>query len=294
LPQDGSGTTRQITHKADTYKYPLFWSPDSKKLLWADKKLRLQYVDIESKDVTLVAQATAWEFSDYTWSPDSQWIAYAKVEEERLTIINLYSLEKKETVEVTDGWYSSTDPTFSSDGKFLYFVSRRSFTPTYGQVEWNYIYQDLGKIYLVTLDRETKSPFEPKSDEVKIKEPDKKDSAEAEKKKEEGAKAAVKVKVDATGLKDRIAEVPITAANYTNLTAVAEKLYYIRSRSKDERPKLLMYEFDKQKETELGDFDGFEISADAKKILVGQQGLTPSLTFPLPGSRSKIVLISPT
>ena len=71
LPQDGSGPAQQITGKADTYKYPLFWSPDGKKLLWADKKLRLQYVDIESKDVTLVAQATAWEFSDYTWSPDS-------------------------------------------------------------------------------------------------------------------------------------------------------------------------------------------------------------------------------
>ena len=208
------------------------------------------------------------------------------MEEEKLTTINLYSLEKKETVEVTDGWYSSTDPTFSSDGKFLYFVSRRSFTPTYGQVEWNYIYQDLGKIYVVTLERETSSPFEPKSDEVKIKDPDKKDSAETEKKKEDGAKAAVKVKVDAAGLKDRIAEVPIAAANYGNLTAVAEKLYYIRSRSKDERPKLLVYEFDKQKETELGDFDGFEVSADAKKILVAQQGSYAILD--LPSSRIEI------
>ena len=58
-------------------------------------------------------------------------------------------------------------PEFSSDGKYLFFVSERSFNPTYGQTEWNHTYSDMERIYLVTLAAATKSPMAPKSDEVK-------------------------------------------------------------------------------------------------------------------------------
>ena len=84
MPQDGSGPATQLTRGGDTYKYHLLWSPDSKRILWSDRKQRLQYVDVKSKAVTLVVQATAWEINDFSWSPDSQWIAYAKPEERQM------------------------------------------------------------------------------------------------------------------------------------------------------------------------------------------------------------------
>jgi len=130
---------------------------------------RLQFVDVDTKKVTLVVQATAWEITSYNWSPDSKWIAFAKPEEEVMTTVNLYSLETGKATAVTDGWFSSYSPSFSSDGKFLYFVSNRSFSPTYSQTEWNHAYLDMAKIYLVTLAKDTKSPFAPKSDEVSLK-----------------------------------------------------------------------------------------------------------------------------
>ncbi len=61
VPQDGNGEAKQLTKGGDTYKYSLAWSPDSQKILWADKKLRLQYVDVKSKKVTPVAQSKVWE-----------------------------------------------------------------------------------------------------------------------------------------------------------------------------------------------------------------------------------------
>ena len=121
------------------------------KILWSDKKLRLQYVDVASGDMTPVAQAKAWEITDFAWSPDSQWIAYSQQEEQKMQTIYLYSCEKKETIAVTDGWFDSGEPAFSADGKYLFFVSDRTFNPTYGQTEFNYSYQDMSKIYLVTL-----------------------------------------------------------------------------------------------------------------------------------------------
>jgi tricorn protease len=269
MPQGGSGPATQLTTNADTYKYQVRWSPDSKKILWADKKLRLLYVEVESKKVTTVAVATAWEFKDYAWSPDSKWIAFSQPEERQMPIVRLYSVEGKTTIDVTGGWFESYAPSFSSDGKYLFFVSDRTFSPAYGQTEWNHVYTDMASIYLVTLARDTKSPFEPKSDEVKIQEV--KDHGKKEEAKKE-VSASVVVKVDAEGIQQRIAAVPITAAGYDNLQSVGDKLYYSRKGTKDEKRKLLLYELDKQKETELGEVNGYEISADGKKMLVGQTG----------------------
>jgi len=168
MPQDGSGRATQLTRDGDTYRYHLAWSPDSKRILWGDKKQRLQFVEVQSKAVKLVAQATAWEIIDYHWSPDSQWIAYTKPEEQQMPRIHLYSLAAGKSWPATDGWFAAGSPTFSADGKYLFFVSDRTFQPSYGRVEENYTYFDMERIYFVTLAKDTKSPLAPRSDEVQV------------------------------------------------------------------------------------------------------------------------------
>jgi tricorn protease len=276
MPQDGSGSPIQLTKNSDTYKYQIVWSPDSKKLMWGDRKQRLHYVDIDSRQVAVIAQATAFEISQYNWSPDSKWITYARPEEAQMVTVYIYSLDTKQTTAVTDGWFSSYSPTFSSDGKYLFFVSNRSFSPIYSQTEWNHAYLDLAKVYLVTLANDIKSPFAPKSDEVKTGEK----KGDSDKKDEKTADAKVTLRVDADGIQNRIATIPVTASSYRNLGSVGEKLYYIRNGSKDEKAKLFLYDLDKQKETELGEFNGYEISADGKKMLVGQEGSYAIIDLP--------------
>jgi tricorn protease len=284
-PQDGSGKARQLTTDADTYKYSPLWSPDSKHIAWSDKKNRLQFVHTESKEVTLVARSDAWEINDFAWAPDSHWIAYTKPEPRKFANIHLYHLDDRKTVQVTDGWFEANGPEFSSDGKYLFFVSERSFKPTYSATEWNHIYSDMERIYLVTLARDTPSPFAPKSDEVKIKEepkpknapPDfqaaekeeekKKDAATDEKKetpKKPGEKKdeKVTVKVDAEGIGQRIAVLPPDASGYGALTSVGQKLYYLK------KGKLNFFDFEKEKETEVGEVAGYRVSSDQKKMLV--------------------------
>jgi tricorn protease len=305
-PQDGGGTPTQLTQGADTYKYRLAWSPDSKRILWGDKKNRLQLVDVDTKEVTLVDQAVAWEITDYTWAPDSRWLAYTRPEPRRFPDIYLYGLDAKQKVRATDGWFRVGEPEFSSDGKYLFFVSDRSFQPSYGGTEFNHIYQDTENLYFVTLAKETKSPFAPKSDEVKIKKEDEqketkkeekqtpdgtetksstKDASgagdkadavkkETDKKEEKKEEKKVTVKVDAEGLAQRIVGLPLPASNYGQLTSVGDKLYYVR------KGKLFLYELEKQKETELGDFGGYQISADQKKMLVSGGGARGIIDLP--------------
>jgi tricorn protease len=277
---DGSGTPRQVTQNGDTYKYALYWSPDGKKLLWADKKLRLQYVDVSTGRIKQVDQAAAWEIREYVWAPDSKWIAYARPDVDMLEKVCLYSLDRDKSYDVTDGWYDSDSPAFSSDGKYLFFVSRRDFEPIFSRTEWNHAYLDMSRIYLVTLSRDTPSPLRPKSDKVgggdaksAAAEKDGKDGKDAKKEK-------VTLEVDVDGLQERLLQLPVPVASYRNLTSVGDVLYYQRGSAKDKAKTLNMFDLAQKKETALGAVSGYEISWDHKKMLVSKDGKYAIIDLP--------------
>jgi tricorn protease len=279
-PQDGSGPAVQLTKGGDNYKYQPKWSPDSRKILWSDRQQRLRYVDLDTKATLTVAESPVGELNDFAWSPDSRWIAYAKPEDEGQGRMFLYSLESAKSTPVTDGWFAVGNPEFSSDGKLLFFVSARSFNPTYGQTEFQHIYSDMSRIYFLTLAKDAKSPLAPRSDEVAVKaepRPLVSDAKAGETKpggaptiepKKEGPPA---VTVDLDGLMARIAVLPTPPANYRGLRSVGNRLYYGRASAR-EAAALYVFDLEKQSETQLLAGGGFEISADGKKMIAGAGG----------------------
>ena len=275
--QDGTGEPQQLTKNADTYKYQIYWSPDSKKIMWSDKLQRLLYVDVATKDVVEVVKAARFEIPQYVWSPDSRWIAYTKPEVDVLSKVYLYSLDTKKTTEVTDGWYQSGSPAFSSDGKYLFFVSDRDFNPVYSQTEWNHAYLAMSRVYFVTLAKDTKSPFEPKSDEVAVKKEEPKPASPAAKpetkpeaKKETPTPEPVTVKVDTDGIKGRIVALPIETSNYGGITAIGNSIYYFKLKEMENQPSLMLYDLGELKEKDLGKLGGYEVSADLKKMIIAK------------------------
>jgi tricorn protease len=287
MPQDGQGEAQQFTKNADTYKYQLFWSPDGKKIMWDDKFLRLNYVDIATKEVVTIAKAEIGEIMTFVWSPDSRWISYAKPEAAGMPKVYLYSLETKKTLAVTDGWYSSHDPCFSADGKYLFFVSDRDFNPVFSRTEYNHVYGAMSRIYFVTLAADTKSPFEPKSDEVELKmEPEKaEETAKKAPGKPEAAKPAeakkeVILKVDPEGIASRLIGLPIDVAYYGQIVSVGDSIYYQKRGDRDRQSSLKTYDLAEKKETDLGTIDGYEISADQKKMLVAKDDAYAIIDLP--------------
>jgi tricorn protease len=264
--QDGKGEPTQLTNSADTYFYAAIWSPDSKKLMWSDRKQRLRFIDVASKAVTQVAESKEAEIRGYDWSPDSQWIAYALQEENGGDKIYLFAMADKKSTPVTDDWYSADNATFSDDGKYLMLTSSRDFKPIFDQTDFNNVYRDLERVYLVTLSKDTENPLGPRSDEVgkkkdkdkdkaddKDKDKDKgkdadKDKAKTDKKpgddakkddkdkdKEPAAKKPVTVKVDLDGIHDRLIALEIPSANYSNLRLVSDRIFYMRRTVADDR-----------------------------------------------------------
>ena len=274
MNQDGTGEPRQLTTGGDTYKYQILWSPDGTKILWNDKMQRLAFIDVGSKASTVVAKAEAGEINEFTWSPDSRWIAYGKPEVEGSARIYLYGVDSQKTIAATDTWYNSGGPAFSGDGRFLFFVSDRDFDPVYSSTEWNHAYLAMSRVYFVTLSKDVKSPFAPKSDEVAVKAdtaaaPAAKTSPADKKPAEKKEAAAVTpIKVDADGLMDRIVALPVETANYGMIYAAGDSVYYGKVKSLERQPALMLYSLTDLKETELGKIQGYEVSADGKKMLV--------------------------
>lgn len=286
--QDGSEPPIQLTTGADTYKFTIRWSPDSKKIMWNDKMLRLQYVDIETKKNILIEKSKVAEFDDFTWSPDSRWVTYGRHLENDMQQIMLFNVADETKHEVTDQWFSSGQPTFSNNGKYLIFSSDRNFDPIYSNVEWNYAYENMTKLYLVTLAKDTPSPFAPSNDEVKSE--DVKDQKDTKPTKEDKNKKAEKdakkesdpevkpVKIDLEGIQQRIIEIPVDAGNYWNLWSVEDKIYYNTSNDKGMWAKV--YDLKQKKESELGADLSFDITADGKKMLVRQRNKFSMIDLP--------------
>ena len=278
--QDGRQPAVEITSGSSDYKYQPFWSPDSKKLLWSDRNQTLHYVDIDTRVTTNVDIDSIFEIREYTWSPDSKWITYTKNSDNRFQQIYLYSLEQKNSFPVTENWYHAFNSAFSTDGKYLFFISSRDFNPDFSNLGSTISYSDMSNIYFVTLSKETPSLFRLKSDEAELTVNTVKPEASEKKKETTAQPKKTDLQIDIDGIEGRIGKLPIKASDYFNLTSVENKLYYQRKGHKDDKTALFMYDFDSREEKNLGQVDGYEISANKKKMIVSQNGMYGIINLP--------------
>jgi len=241
-----TGEESVATKDIKTYIIDYSWSPDSKKILWSDKKNTLNITDLATGKTTLVEDSGVSIFNDFNWSPDSRFITYTRPEKTMSNII-VYEVATGAKHLITDGWYDSDSPNFSSDGKYLIFTSARTFNPTYSQTEWNHAYNNMGKVYILPLTKDAKIPFAPVNDMVT---PTAAPKEAAPAKESKGKKKApVKEEVLAynfDNIESRVVELPTQAGNYGSLHMVGQKAYYQRGGS------CVMYDLEKKSETDLG------------------------------------------
>lgn len=207
---------KQLTRDSDTYIRSLAWAPDSKSLIYTDRKNRLVQLSIPDGGRKLVLTSASGEFSRPVFSPDSKWISYTRTETNEMSVIYVCNLETKKEFAVTEKWYSSNGPIFSSDGKYLIFSSSRELNPIYSNIEWNYAYTNMNAMYMAILAADTPSPLLPKDGKSASSiandsksAPSGKDGKAASGSKEEG----VSVRIDHEGIFDRIVKIPAAGAS---------------------------------------------------------------------------------
>jgi len=271
IKPDGSSKT-QLTNDAQSYRWELKWSPDSKKLLNSDKEMRLFWIDIENKKTTEITKSRIWEIRDFNWSPDSRWIVYTDLVNNYMPIIYLHSIESKKTEAVTSEFFESSGAVFSECSKFLFFISKRSFNPTIGNFEYNFTYNNLSKVYGLTLRKDLPNPLI-KHEVISVRF-DADEGEESSDDKPTKPRASGKAKdpkdagmlIDLNNISERIFELPVAAAEYWGLTSRKEFLYYVRNQPGSPHA-LFRFDFTKRTEEKVGDFSNYSLSKDGRSIL---------------------------
>ncbi len=281
---------KQLTQLGPGFRYNLYWSPDSEKLSFVDQTMTIWVYDMTSdtmskvdKDITLFEGGLRWWRS--SWSPDSRWLAYSKSLDNGNGAIFLYNVEDKTVTQATSGFYSDLNPTFDPDGKYLYLVTNRSFTPVYSDFDNTWTYPNATQLALVTLTKDVASPISAENDTVSItietQSEEKENQSDANGKEEEDTNKdedneEKATEIDFEGFERRLIVLPPKAGNMGGLAAVSDKVLFQRfsnSGSGERKTDLMFFDLkEREEKTVISDINGYRISADGKKIMVRKNG----------------------
>jgi tricorn protease len=208
---------RQVTEGSRGWKYPSVWSPDSRFLVFFDRSMRLQLLEVESGTVRVIDTPTSDEIRHYAFSPDSRWVAYTKNGPNGQGNIWVYDVEGQATNQLTDGTFSDMNPVFSTDGQYLFFTSNRDFNLSFSDFEFNYLYTRATRIYALHLTAGSPRLFEPK------------ETTEPAGKAEAGnspGQEEIRVEIDFHEAGRRIVAFPLGSGSYRGLHPVKDGLVY--------------------------------------------------------------------
>lgn len=275
---DRKAGPKQITKTGEIWKFPALPSPDGKRLAYADGSCKLYIVDLESGWRAVVDTSDVWEIREYSWSPDSRWLAYSKPEDFRFSSIFIYDSKSEKITRVTDRFTNDGEPVWDPAGRYLYFLSDRTLNPFLSRRGFEMILDKMTKPYLVMLRADEKSPFFPK-------EPAEQEEAENGGPPGEDGKAGAdkdkagkppEVKIDLEGLAGRVVEFPVEAARISGLAAAEGKVFYLVSSPEgmaaDDREEITgdLHVFDikeKEDKTVEAGINAFRLSGKGAKIL---------------------------
>jgi len=287
LPANGVGKPDQLTSDGHVFRFAGVPSPDGKWIAYDDKNLELWLYDIEKKKSLRIATGHYEGFSDLKWSPDSRWLAYVEVAENTYPQIWICNIKDGNATALTTDRVNSYSPVWSSDGKWIYFLSERhlesAVSSPWGLREPEPFFDKPVNLYHVSLLREQRSPFQPadelhpaqseKKKDDKDKNDDKEKNKDKDKDKEETNKVP-EVKIDLPGIQARVEAVPVPPGNYSDLSADAKHLFLIEhgsgleGRTNFTLMTLEITNTEPKLKTLSEHIKSYELSLDEKKILI--------------------------
>lgn len=286
----------KLTDHKSGYRHTLRWSPDNKKIAFADQTLRCYILNIESGVLTEVDKSKYENVDvsldikliyDFSWSPDSRYLTYSKMTADLLNQLFIFDLESKKTYCVSSGLFNDFHPVFSKDGRRLIFVSNRRFDPVFCDFEWELVYKKTSGIYSIALQKSFAPLFPLQSDEAAAEKQEKKD--------------VLPIKIDFQNISQRVEPLPLPKSNYRLLSANKSSLFYLNKDEGDfnrfefRKPvKRTLYAFDytdREERKIIEDINGYKLSADGSHIIY-KKGNTVGIINTKKGSKSEAVDLS--
>lgn len=298
LRSASGGTPRALTHTDRvSYQPPITWSPDGRWITYVDSTQTLWIQDVESGKRWRVAQDKSHVrggFADLHWSPGSDWLAFSKTLPNRISGLFLYHIVDQSLHRISGGRYNDHDPVFSSNGKYLFFVSDRIVNPAVSNFDFTVAGLNSGGLYAATLSKSALSPVAPrvrhavpsaddtaKSDDsvsrkTKMTRDDQSQGNSSSSDKHKGP-----LHIDVVGLMSRAVRLPVPSADIAKVFEAKGVVYYLVKPSQilgDEplagrKTTLHAYDLKKRKgHTLVTDVHHLVMSADGTTFLYQTQG----------------------
>ena len=294
-PADGSSEAQALTSRGNGFGYSLYWSPDSKNISFIDETNTIYVVNVENGDTKGVGNYS-WNLGHggrfgypISWSKDSKWIAFTEGLDNSNQAIFLYNLDTEQKHQATSGFFQDSSPTFSSDGKYLFYLTNRSFSAAYSDMgDGTWVYPNATQIASLSLTTEAPSLLHPKNDEYNV-EDGHKEEGEADKKEEEMEEGEEStLTIDLTDLESRLVILPPDAGNIGGLASFDNKLVFLRfpnTGAGGGSASLKFYDLKEREEKEIiSNVNQAVLTADRKSLLV-RSGTNYGIIQPNPGQK---------
>ncbi|MCK7592807.1 S41 family peptidase [Pseudomarimonas salicorniae] len=282
---DGRSESRQLTRDGEAHRWRLYPSPDGRWLAHTDKRGALHLLDLQQLQNRQIDRSE-WGGDDayrhVVWSDDGKTLAFVRVGSAAgRDQLFLHDVASRRTETLSSDRFESYAPAFSTDGRWLYFLSQRNFVASpgspWGDRNTGPGFTRRAKLYALALQPGNRFPFAPE-DELAAASQDK-DAASADGKatpedSSEQTDPKVWPAIALDGLAMRLHEVPAPAGDYEALAADGKRLYLLESVDQRQQLKTLDIGNQGSEPKLLADHVvQFELSADRKRLaLVQRQG----------------------
>lgn len=166
------GGERTLTATGGGWKGMPRWSPNGERIAWSDHNGVVSMVEVAAGTdgaPVVLARGHDPQYLDFDWSPDSNWIAWStQSSTTRLSALFLTEAGTGTIHEITSGLFDDAEPVFSRCGKWLFFHSARTFSPSYADIDETWIYEDARGLFALPLNGDVELPWAPKNVEEDI------------------------------------------------------------------------------------------------------------------------------
>lgn len=282
---DGTGEIRTLAAGALGRVLSLKCSPAGDRVAVVSHDGRISTVTVADGEVTEVGHSTNGEAGGLTFSPDGTSLVWGEPvglhgSHDRLMLSDL-TAPGSAAVALTSGRFRDYSTSFTADGRYLAFLSARTFDPSYDSHVFNLGFASSVRPYLVGLSATTPAPFGPSADGWRLSDAPKESAADAD-----GDATPTTDPIDVEGFEERIVAFPVPAGSYRSLRAVAGGVTWIhevagqgvlgsgRAGVDGDEPTdtLEAYVFaEREVRTLLDAVDSYAVSGDGKRLVTRHQ-----------------------
>jgi tricorn protease len=269
----GQSGAVQLTRESDVRLYHPMWSPDGSMIAYGDAEARIHVIDRDGNNKRLVDDDGGQARHDFSWSPDSRWLAYSMQDANGYRSLHIWDKKSERSRRITGELFNEYNPVFSASGEQLFYLSERMYSPQIGGIEWNYVANRNVGVFALMLTTDASNPFAPRNEEGLAAKDESGDKDKSD------ADETVTVQINFDGLAQRVARVPVEFDNYSGLSAHNDHLLMIRSgaafygRESYAKSSLMAYSLEDRKIFVIAsDVGSYVVAADSDHVLASQSG----------------------